>query len=210
MKTKSKTIEDKFNQTLRIIRLQKQRLRDYENELNSFPMRLWIILMDILQDKKSFHYPDLNDLRVFDEKFEEFVTLSIKADEVVCIQAIPKSRKKRIYIEHILNNKQSEIRTYLLNNNELNFNKLINYLDPLNHHLVIVSKYAIANVKYYDKMKSNKLQLSYSFAFPKEIKFIDLSDKIGFEDFVKVKGLYQYQISLQKRLFDYKNRNSIK
>lgn len=192
-----------------IIRSQKAKIKELEAESDSFPLRLWMLLMDVLQDKNSFHYPDLQTMNLIDSQHNSQVKLDVKASDIICIVSEPKSRKKNIFINQADPNLKNKVKKYVLNNNELNFEKLCLFLDPLSHHLVTVSKSSIVNVIYYEKSNKDLLVLNQKINGMEKEEPIKLSRKIGMKNFIKVKNLYLEQISLQKRLFGYKKVNGI-
>lgn len=211
MKTigKIEKLESQLLKAKKIISKQKKIIQELEEESNNFPLRMWMVLMDILNDKKYFHYPDLQTIKLIEPTFNELISLEVKASDIVCITAINKSRKKNFYLIETTEGKAIKVKKYIFNNNDYNFEKLREFLDPLSHSLVVISKSAIVNVRYFDQSNSNTVTLNEVIPGMEGIKPLSLSRVIGLENFIKVKEAYRYQLSLQKRLFDYKNQNGL-
>ena len=168
-----------------------------ENEI-SFPLRLWLALEAILE--KEFHNPKPTQLKVIN-LIDENETVEVNANEIICIVPETKGRRKIIYL------KQNEIiKKYFYNNNNENFTTLCKLIDPLNRHLLKVSKSAIVNVGYYDLSKNNFLLLN---AKQKEFNAVKKIKISASNDFLKIKHGIEYRNSLQKRVLGYKSSNNI-
>lgn len=203
------TLQSKLLKAKNQIKKQKELIKELELENNSFPLRLFMMMMDVMQDPKYFHYPDVQSIKVIDPVFNEITEMKLKASDIVCITAVKGTRKKNIYVNEADKSKKDQIKQYIFNNNDHNFNSLCQYLDPLSHSLVVVSKDAIVNVEYFDKSNGSMLTLNKKLSGLEKLKPIALSKALGLDNFIKVKEDYRQHISLQKRLFDYKTRNNI-
>lgn len=207
--TKIEKLESQLLRAKKIILKQKKLIQELEEESNNFPLRMWMVLMDVLKDPKLFHYPDLKTIKLIDPTFNEITSLEVKASDIVCITAVNGSRKKNVYLIESIEGKANKVKKYVFNNNDYNFEKLREFLDPLSQSLVVISKSAIVNVKYFDQSNSNAVILNKVLPGMERIKPLSLSRVIGLQNFIRVKEAYRYQLSLQKRLFDYKNQNGL-
>jgi len=178
-----------------------------EEQQNNYALDLWNGMEFILQDKKLFPTINKRPLKVYDPSFDEFTTIDFMADNIVCICAEPKKRKKHIYT-YVSN---TEIKYYTLNDNEMTFETLRKKLDKLSTHLVVVSKNAIASVKFYDKFKNELLILKPNYKFDALIKYKPkkISPIIGLENFIKVREGFENRILLHKRAFHYRNSSGL-
>jgi hypothetical protein len=185
------------------VKQQRAQIKLLKAEISAFPLQMWLVLIDILQDKKSFFYPDLQKLKVKDLQYNNHQEIELKASDIVSVLAEPKSRRKFIYVD-LASDGNKYLRVYVLNNNELNFSKLALFLDPLSHRLVQISKSAIVNVAYYDV--AGKEQVILARDFPELAKMrVQKVSPTGMKEFQIVKNAFNYNISLQKRIGDYKN-----
>lgn len=197
------------------LRLAKERIKQLEENEIAFPFRLWLALEEILDKDKGFYHPDNLELNVYDNDFEINKTISVNPKDLICITTAKDTeskgntrRKKLLFIKSTSADSYNKIRTYTLNSNDYNFEKLCNQLDPLSHYLLVVSKGAIANVKFYDLANNNGLIINLKSDFPDEIKCIALpsskNHSLTIENFNKIKEAYDYKILLQKKVFGYK------
>ena len=173
----------------------------------NYALDLWEGIEFILQDKNLFPTINKQSLKVFDPIFKEFLSVDFMADNIVCIIAEPKSRKKHIYTYET----EAKIKHYIINDNEMKFEVLRERLDKLSTHLVIVSKSTIVNVKFYDKEQNKYLVLKPEYKFDAYIEYkpSNISRDIGLENFIKVKEGLENRILLQKRASHYKNENEL-
>ena len=212
---------NKESKLLKLIEKQAARIAELEylNEdiTQNFHAYVWEALEKVLQDKKEFFYPDWKPLKVIDMQYEENHELQFKAFEIIGIVSynlfrgsnskenskVNDRRNKIIFVNHRLKPAPSRVTVYRLNNNDMNFHALCNYLDPLSHRLVVTSESSIANVAFYKKIKGNKIELIKEIPELTKIKILPLSLKIGKENFIKVQNYYLETYSLQKRIFGY-------
>lgn len=197
------------------LRLAKERIKELEENETAFAIRLWFALEEILDKDKDFYHPDNLELNVYDNDFEINKTILVNPKDLICITTANDTeskgntrRKKLLFIKSTSEDSYNKVRTYTLNSNDFNFEKLCNQLDPLSHYLIVVSKAAIANVKFYDLANNNELIINLNSDFPSEIKYINLpsskSHSLTIEKFNKLKEAYDYKILLQKKVFGYK------
>lgn len=197
------------------LRLAKEKIKGLEENEIAFPLRLYLALEEFLDKDKGFYHPDYLDLNVYDIDAEINRVISINPKDLMCIitDTNPNSkgnnrRKKLLFIKNDTTETGNNIKSYLFNNNDFNFEKLRNELDPLSHYLLAVSKSAIVNVKFYDLAKNNELEISLNDEIPDEIKIISISNskahRATIENFNKIKETYNYRISLQKKALGYK------
>jgi len=173
-----------------------------ENQLN-YALDLWEGMEYILQDKELFPTINKQTLKVYDPIYKEFLSVDFIADNIICICAEPKTRKKHIYTYET----DIKIKHYIINENETTFKTLREQLDKLSTHLVVASKSAIVNVKFYDMAQNKFLILKLGYKFNAQIKYkpLKISPKIGLENFIKVKEGFENRILLHKRAFHYIN-----
>lgn len=174
-----------------------------EQQQMNYALDLWNGMEFILQDKNLFPIINKKSLKVYDPTFDEFQSVEFMADNIVCICAEPKKRKKHIYTYE----SNTNIKHYILNDNEMSFENLREELDKLSTHLVVVSKNAIASVKFYDKIKNKLLILKPNYKFDALIKYkpLKISPIIGLENFIKVREGFENRILLHNRAFHYRN-----
>jgi hypothetical protein len=197
------------------LRLAKERIKELEENEIAFPLRLWLALEDILDKDKGFYHPDNLVLNVFDNDFGINRTISISPKDLICVitDKNPDSkgntrRKKLLFVKNVSADSDNKVRTYTLNNNVLNFEKLCNQLDPLSHFLIVVSKSSLVNVKFYDQTQNNELKINLTDELPDTVKAIVISDSTThsatIENFNKIKEAYNYRVLLQKKVSGYK------
>lgn len=194
------------------LRLAKERIKMLEENEIEFSLRLWLALEDILEKDKGFYHPDNLELNVFDNDFEVNRTITISPKDLICVitDKNPDAkgntrRKKQLFIKDVPVGSDNKVRTYTLNNNDLNFKKLCDQLDPLSHFLIVVSKNSIVNVKFYDQIQNNELKINLTDELPEAVKTIAISDsKTIRENFNKIKEAYDYRVLLQKKVIGYK------
>jgi hypothetical protein len=198
------------------LKLAKQRIKELEENEIAFPLRLYLALEEILDKDKGFYHLKNLELNVYDIEFEINKAISIDPKDLICItkplnQNLKgnNGRKKMLFIKDDKNN----VKAYLLNNNSFSFNKLQNQLDQFNYYLIIISKNTLANVKFYDIVKGNKLKINLEGELPGEIKRLSISNSkthsTTIENFNKIKEAYNNRISLQKKVFGYKYLHGI-
>lgn len=194
------------------LRLANERIKMLEENEIEFSLRLWLALEDILEKDTGFYHPDNLELNVFDNDFEVSRTITISPKDLICVITDKNPdvkgntrRKKQLFIKEASANGDNKVRTYTLNNNELNFKKLCNQLDPLSHFLIVVSKSSIVNVKFYNKIQNNELTVNLTEEIPETVKTIAITDsKTTRENFNKIKEAYDYRVLLQKKVLGYK------
>lgn len=197
------------------LRLAKERIKELEENEMAFPFRLWLALEEILDKDKDFYHPDDLELKVFDYDSEINKTISISPKDLICVITYenPDSkgntrRKKLLLVKNDSAEGDNKIRKYILNNNDLNFKKLCNQLDPLSHFLIVVSKSSLVNVKFYDQTQNSELKINLTDELPDTAKSITISDSKPHSatsgNFNKIKEAYNYRILLQKKVLGYK------
>lgn len=197
------------------LRLAKERIKELEENEISFPFRLWLALEDILDKDKGFYHPDNLDLSVFDNEFGVNKAISVNPKDLICVITDKDSdskgntrRKKLLYIKNGSADSHNTVRIYTLNNNDLNFEKLCNQLDPLSHFLILVSKSSLVNIRFYNLTQNNQLKINLNDELPDTIKNISISDSKSHKEtvgnFNKIKEAYNYRVLLQKKVFGYK------
>jgi len=197
------------------LRLAKERIKELEENEIAFPLRLWLALEDIFDKDKGFYHPPELELSVFDNDFKINRTISINPKDLICIitDKNPDSkgntrRKKLLFVKNNAVGSSNEISKYTLNNNTFNFEKLCSTLDPLTYFLIVVSRNALINVKFYELFQYNELKINLKDKLPDTVKTIFISDSKAHnkttQNFNKIKEAYNYRILLQKKVFGYK------
>lgn len=197
------------------LKLAKERIKELEENEIAFPLRLWLALEDILERDKGFYHPPELELNVFDCDFEINKTITVNPKDLICITTDKNPdtkgntrRKKLLFVKGNTADSNNSVRIFALNNNDYNFEKLCSQIDPLSHYLVLISKSAVANVKFYDIASNNQLKSNLKDDTPDEIKILALpSSKTlsqTIENFSKVKAAYDSRMLLQKKVFGYK------
>jgi hypothetical protein len=119
-----------------------------------------------------------------------------------------KGREKLIYQFELLNGKRI-LKSYLINDDLMTFNYLIEKLDKINRYLLQVGKGAIINIKYYNLMNNRTIQLQLKNISDKKINQIKLTKTrddmglTGLEKFLFLKQNFQKRLLYQKRVIGY-------
>jgi hypothetical protein len=197
------------------LKLANQKIKELEENEIAFPFRLWLALEEILDKDKSFYHPDCVELRVYDIDFGVSRIISINPKDLICITTDKNlgskgntRRKKLLFVQNDSVDNDNKVRTYLLNSNDLNFEKLCNQIDPLSHFLILVSKSTLVNMKFYDLTKKNQLKINLKDKLPDTITNITIPDSESrnatIVNFNKIKEAFNYRVLLQKKVLGYK------
>lgn len=175
-------------------------INNLEKEEHQYSLDLWMAMEELFQDEKLFPATNIKSLKIFNPSINEHETIPFIVENIVCICAEPKKRKKHIYTY------DTKISHYTINDNQLTFNKMCSFLDPLSTHLVVISKSAIVNVKFYDKKEKGLLKLKSELTLDNIIKHSPrkISPKLGLQNFIKVQSEYEYRVLLHQRVLRYK------
>jgi hypothetical protein len=177
----------------------------YNNDSNPKtiqPVVLYAALQGILKHYEGFQFPVPNEIKVknLDDYTEK---IKLAPENIIAIVPFTKGRKKVIYVMDGL-----KIKPYFLNNAEYPFQKLCNYLDPLNRYLLNVSKDAIVNVTYYEIGKANYLNINIEPQKFKNLRRIKYSNEEQFntrENIQKIKNGIKVRLSLHNFMIGYKS-----
>ena len=164
-------------------RLKLQKLDDFEiNEdiendddfdaISNIPFSLRIFEVFSLIEDNDFT-PEV-ELNVMDTFTNERVKPYFNAQNILCIMPATKGREKLIYQFELLNGKRI-LKSYLINDDLMTFNYLIEKLDKINRYLLQVGKGAIINIKYYNLMNNRTIQLQLKNISDKKINQIKLT-----------------------------------
>lgn len=197
------------------LRLAKERIKELEENDLAFPLRLWMALEEILEKDSGFYHPDSFELNVYHNDLGIYRRISINPKDLICITTDKQNnskgntrRKKLLFIKNNSADSDNTIYTYTLNNNDFNFEKLCSQIDPLSYYLLIVSKGAIINVKFFDLTNNNQLTVNLKGNLPDEIRKIPLphskTQRATIETFNRIKDAYNYRVLLQKKVLGYK------
>lgn len=182
---------------------------DLENQNPVSHLALYNALEVILKYDECFVAPKQKELKVQDiDRYNKKIKLI--PENVVAIISnpdLPKQRNKSIYVKEETK-RGLQIRNYFLNSNDFNFNTLREYLDPLNHYLLNVSKNAIINVDCYEISKKNLLTLNLNELKIDSINTIQASNDKPYNtkiNFPVIKNNIKRKLYLQKFIIGYKN-----
>ena len=194
-KTYSELVKELAN-AKKTIEEQKKKISESAAQEIIWPLRLYMALEAVL--KKDFSAASTVRLQLLNH-FKESETIEFNAEEVICIVPVAKGRKKYIYL--LQNNL---VKVYTLNNNSLNFDNLIQMIDPLNKFLLKISKSAVINVKYYELKENRTLLLSIKQQGLAPVRYVQMPDfKTTLISYLKIRNSIEYNLSLQKRVLGY-------
>lgn len=178
---------------------------------NIGPLEIWNLLEALLEHDRQFFNPDAKELNVVDTSFgtKQNVKINISPADIICICSANKSRVKKIYTKRNNTAGKVEVVYYQFNNNLYNFETLCQYLDSINHHLIVVSKSAIVNAGCYKLNRKRELNPIPSFSRFRIPSAITITSKEHLENFRKVQEAYTRKILLQKVAIGYKNEMGI-
>jgi hypothetical protein len=178
---------------------------------NIGPMEIWKPLAALLQHERQFFNPDAKELNVVDNSFgtKQNKKIKISPADIICICSVNKSRVKKIYTKQHNTTGKEEVVCYQFNSNLYNFETLCQYLDSINHHLIMVSKSAIVNVGCYKLNRAKELTPVPSFTRFKIPSPILITSQEHLDNFKKVQDAYTRNILLQKVAIGYKNEMGI-
>jgi hypothetical protein len=198
------------------IKLWRNLVSAYDNENNALesestisPLALYNALEVVMKHDESFYTPKAKELKV--QNIDEFnEKIKLIPENIIAIISHPDfqgERRKAIYVKDETK-KGLKINTYFFNSGEYNFTTLREYLDPLNHYLLNVSKKAIINVGCYELSKNNLLKCNIDELKAQPIKEIKSSIEKPFNtksDFQIIKNGIKKRHYLQKFMIGYKN-----
>jgi hypothetical protein len=190
-------------------------------------IHIWEILSSILDNDKSFHFPQPVTIRVQNPNDGlKYIVKEFSPKWVVCIHSITKDyfdkspavdgyekpsyhrRMKRVIYKQETG-KRIQFKYFILNNND-KMDTISAKFDNLNYYLCIASKSFIVNVGFYD-LVGNVLHINEESEFANEIDKIPISNEIeikgykAIDAFKKIKESYFTKVMFQKRALGYKN-----